>query len=73
MMFSTYDRDNDKQSGNCAEQYRGGFWYNACHVVNLNGEYANSGYIHPRFPVWYYWKTKYEALKETKMMIRPKN
>ncbi|CAN7990705.1 unnamed protein product, partial [Ixodes hexagonus] len=35
--FSTFDQDNDKDGGNCAEQFRGGWWYTACHSSNLNG------------------------------------
>ncbi|KAM3605169.1 uncharacterized protein V6R79_021695 [Siganus canaliculatus] len=40
MMFSTKDRDNDKhQDSSCALNYAGGWWFNACGDVNLNGRY----------------------------------
>jgi len=42
MMFSTYDRDNDRwSSGNCAAHYGGGFWYNNCGHAFLNSNYNN--------------------------------
>ncbi|KAM7378965.1 hypothetical protein PAMP_004550 [Pampus punctatissimus] len=42
MMFSTKDRDNDKnQDSNCANNYTGGWWFNACGDTNLNGRYFN--------------------------------
>ena len=31
MVFSTYDRDHDNTPVNCAANYDGGWWYNACH------------------------------------------
>lgn len=37
--FSTYDRDNDVWGDNCAEQFKGGWWYGNCHATNLNGRY----------------------------------
>ena len=38
--FSTYDQDQDNHpSGSCAFNHKGGFWYNSCHWVNINGPY----------------------------------
>lgn len=33
--FSTYDHDVDNDEGNCAEKFRGGWWYNNCSHVSL--------------------------------------
>eukprot|EP00117_Sycon_ciliatum_P001776 scpid42070/ scgid7292/ Ficolin-1; Ficolin-A; Ficolin-alpha len=38
--FSTHDRDNDDYGGNCALYHKGGWWYTACHALNLNGAYG---------------------------------
>ncbi|CAN7996248.1 unnamed protein product, partial [Ixodes hexagonus] len=35
--FSTFDRDHDSYGDNCAEKFRGGWWYHSCHQSNLNG------------------------------------
>lgn len=41
MRFSTIDKDNDRYpNGSCADQLRGGWWYNSCSTSNLNGEYC---------------------------------
>ncbi len=42
MKFSTFDRDNDLENGNCASRYGGGWWFKggvgvACQSVNFNG------------------------------------
>ena len=39
MAFSTHDRDNDLHRGNCAQDYKGGWWYNRCMASQLNGIY----------------------------------
>ena len=37
MMFTTYDRDNDRlSSDNCAASRGGGFWYMACDSAQIN-------------------------------------
>ena len=40
MMFTTQDRDNDLCGNNCAsDNYRGGWWYDCCGSISLNGNY----------------------------------
>ena len=45
MPFSTPDRDSDNWSGNCAQDYSAGWWYNQCTCSILNRPYSNIGYI----------------------------
>jgi len=33
MKFTTFDVDNDVHSTNCAKDYKGAWWYAACHHV----------------------------------------
>lgn len=67
MPFSTIDRDNDEYSGSCADEMRGGWWYNSCSTSNLNGIYCENGQNCMT------WKTNEKSLyghKETIVMIR---
>ncbi|XP_041047808.1 fibrinogen-like protein 1 [Carcharodon carcharias] len=74
MRFSTKDRDNDRYEGNCAKEDNGGWWFNRCHSVNLNGRYYNRGPFTSKTDdgiVWYTWHGWWYSLKSTVMKIRP--
>ena len=71
MAFSTFDKDNDINPGNCAVIYVGAWWYRSCHAANLNGQYLSGA--HTTFVdgiEWYPWHGFYYSLKETIMMIQ---
>lgn len=70
--FTTFDKDQDEWSGNCAVTYCGAFWYNACHYVNVNGEYLWGATSHFAIGVnWYTFKGYHYSLKSISMKIRP--
>ena len=71
-MFSTKDWDNDAATNfSCAEQSKGGWWYNNCHKANLNGLYQNpTGTSLATGINWFTWKGLAYSLKKTEMKIR---
>ena len=69
--FSTYDRDNDPVSRNCAVAHKGPWWHNDCSYANLNAQYYFTRYIGDWGGVtWYQWKNAIYSMKKTKMKIR---
>ena len=71
MAFSTKDRDHDKSTANCAEQHKGGWWYNACQRSNFNGWYTHV--IAKQVAtgvVWYSFRGYYESLKFAEMKVK---
>ncbi|XP_005111093.2 fibrinogen C domain-containing protein 1-A [Aplysia californica] len=67
--FSTKDRDNNSDIQDCAQQYKGGWWYSICHEVNLNGLWGSK-----TFGEGMNWKsvtTHYDSVTFTEMKIRP--
>ncbi|GBL97363.1 Techylectin-5B [Araneus ventricosus] len=73
-MFSTHDRDNDEVASccNCADTFKGGWWYYRCFEANLNGPYhtdpTENGYF--LGIIWERWRGDY-SLKSSEMKIRP--
>ena len=70
MKFTTYDRDNDPYSVNCASDWKGAWWYNYCHHSNLNGLYLKAGDSSSKGIRWRHWKNL-NSKKKTEMKIRP--
>ena len=68
MPFSTFDRDNDAASRNCAQIATGAWWYNTCLASNLNGQYLESSNTWEGM-VWYTWKRR-QSLKSSQMKMR---
>ncbi|MGU1914730.1 fibrinogen-related protein, partial [Pseudomonas aeruginosa] len=73
MKFTTFDKDQDSSSRNCARSFLGAFWYNDCHHTNPNGVYrwGADKTISSVGVAWYYWKGWNYSLKTFSMKIRP--
>ncbi|XP_019906403.2 microfibril-associated glycoprotein 4 [Esox lucius] len=69
--FSTFDKDQDSSTANCAQTYLGGWWYEECHSVNPNGEYLWGSSIYGIGINWVSWKGYKYSLKAIAMKIRP--
>lgn len=71
--FSTYNRDNDRSSLNCASMLKGGWWWKSC-GRGLNGLYLNDpqDLTARQGIVWFRWRGWDYTLKKASMMIRPK-
>ena len=70
--FSTKDRDNDQNPGNCATTYNGAWWYANCHSANLNGLYYRGRHSSSDGVIWSSWKGNYSA-KRAEMKLKPVN
>ena len=72
MPFTTKDQDNDNVKDNCANTFKGAWWYKGCHRSNLNGLYLRGQHSSFANGVnWFHWKGHNYSLKRTEMKIRP--
>jgi ficolin len=72
--FTTKDSDNDQRFGsNCADDWSGGWWFNACVGANLNGNYTtDAGTENLKRVNWFYWHRDWRSFRSTQMMIKPR-
>ena len=71
MQFSAGIVDNDFWPSRCVDKFGGGgWWYNSCHNVNINGLYNNTEY--GLGIIWARWLGFKYSLKSVSMKIRPK-
>ncbi|XP_075163582.1 uncharacterized protein LOC142236199 isoform X3 [Haematobia irritans] len=75
-MFSTWDRDNDIWPQNCAELFKGAWWFVRCFNSHLNGPYLRPispiVRVNERGIIWKSFHGPGYSLKFVEMMIRPK-
>ncbi|GFN87395.1 fibrinogen-related protein 2 [Plakobranchus ocellatus] len=65
MYFSTFDRDNDENSGSCAVSHHAAWWYKNCEHAELNREWAVT---ETKVNTWYDGKTDWKvSFTEMKM------
>ena len=70
--FSTRDQDNDAYSANnCAQVFKGAWWFDNCHNSNLNGLYHGGSHSSYADGVnWYTWRGYRYSHKFTEMKLR---
>ena len=70
--FSSFDKEQDRCSCNCALAFGGGWWFTHCGRGLLNGNYVDGGTIsYKEGIIWFDWKGYYYSLKRTEMKIKP--
>ncbi|XP_049533908.1 fibrinogen-like protein 1 [Anopheles darlingi] len=69
--FSTPDRDNDANNNNCAQTWKGGWWFKSCHQAFLNGLHRNTSVQKEGKIEWYGFSNEWRGLSFSRMLIRP--
>ena len=71
--FSTIDRDQDSNSGSCADSHKGGWWYGSCIYSNLNGRYPPNNGNNGEYMSWIAISSKYGGITFSEMKIKYSN
>uniref|UniRef100_A0A0B8RS00 Ficolin 1a n=1 Tax=Philothamnus irregularis TaxID=1899461 RepID=A0A0B8RS00_9SAUR len=72
MTFSTQEKRQDPKKFNCAEKYKGAWWYKDCHHSNLNGRYWLGEHRSRGDGInWASGKGAFYSYKRSEMKIRP--
>uniref|UniRef100_A0A1I8JMF9 Fibrinogen C-terminal domain-containing protein n=1 Tax=Macrostomum lignano TaxID=282301 RepID=A0A1I8JMF9_9PLAT len=71
--FTTIDKDNDNAESNCAQSFKGAWWFNSCFGAHLNGQYHNyPEALSTAYAMGINWMMPFEAyysLKEAEMLV----
>ena len=76
--FTTKDKDNDSNGGNCAVMYKGAWWHSDCFWVNLNNIFPGSQTLTNATPPfsdnmsWQTWKNSFGGIVYSEMKLRQK-
>eukprot|EP00795_Rhopilema_esculentum_P011924 gene11924-2490_t len=72
--FSTADRDNDSFDKNCAEVFKGPWWYNSCSFVRLNSQFSTTSKINAEDPTdvmkWKSWENSNTTIIRSEIKLR---
>ena len=72
--FSAQDRDQDTWDLNCAERFKGAWWYSDCHSTNPNGLYLGGATDqYATGIIWFQWRGHHYSMKKMEIKIRKKN
>ncbi|XP_041372881.1 ficolin-2-like [Gigantopelta aegis] len=70
--FSARGHDLDSSAENCAEVFKGAWWFRGCVASNLNGEFLTANHSsYAQGLIWITWRGAFYSLKKTVMKIRP--
>uniref|UniRef100_A0A8C5RAW7 Fibrinogen C-terminal domain-containing protein n=1 Tax=Leptobrachium leishanense TaxID=445787 RepID=A0A8C5RAW7_9ANUR len=73
--FSTKDQKNDQSAGDlesCAQYFKGGWWFEACHLSHLNGEYLKGPQKTKGVGIiWHSFRGSFYSLKSSQLKFRP--
>ncbi|KAG8431032.1 hypothetical protein GDO86_019536 [Hymenochirus boettgeri] len=70
--FTTKDKDHDIHEDNCADRFKGAWWYGGCHDSNLNAQYLRGKHTsYADGMMWLAGKGYYYSYKTTEMKFRP--